>query len=547
MVSKRWERILRAIPGYDPFRDADRCWFDKKAAQLVIDFFAEHLVHIKGPMAGEPFVLELWEKAIVANLFGWKRPDGTRRYREAFIFVAKKNGKTSFAGGIILYVLVCEDEPGAEIYSSAGEKEQAKLVYMAAKGMARASPAIDRRVSIYQNSIVAIDPDTGIETGSFYKPLSKEAETKEGVNSHLIINDEIHVHKDGKLIDYLETSTAGRAQPLIIHITTSDYDRESICNEKYDEACKVRDGSKQDDSFLPVIYEAKPDDDWKSPKIWRKANPNLGISVSRDYIERKCKKAQENPRFENTFKRLHLNIKTEQEIRWLPMEMWDPCNFPVVEAELIGRKCFGGFDLSSNTDVTANVLLFLPDDECELWRVLPRFYIPKDNAEKRETRDKVPYIKWAKEGFIKLTPGNVVDYTIVKADFETDYQKFDIQEVAFDRWGFEAFRQLFISDGIPEDKFVSFGQGFASMSAPAKELETLLLGKKLAHGSNPVLRWMAGNVAIEMDAAGNIKPNKAKSGDRIDGIVGLIMALGRAMIKEKPKESVYEERGIIII
>lgn len=546
-VSKKWRRILCAIPNYDPFRNAGRCRFDKDIAQLVIDFYSECLTHIKGPKAGEPFILELWEKAIIANLFGWKRPDGTRRYREAFIFVPRKNGKTTFVGGMVNYVLVCEDEPGAEIYSSAGEKEQARLLDAAVKGLARSSPEILRRVQIYKNSIVAIDINTGLETGSFYKPISSESYSKHGYNSHMVVNDELHVHKDRKLVDVLETSTGSRAQPLIIHITTSDYDRESICNEKYDYACKVRGGIIKDDSFLPVIYEASPDDDWTDPKVWKKANPNLGISISRDYIKRKCKKAQESVAFENTFKRLHLNIKTEQDVRWLKMEVWDKCKFAVIENELIGNRCFAGFDLASNIDVAGYALLFPPDEDCPLWRILPRFYVPADNAERRETKDRVPYVAWSKQGYIKLTEGNVIDYSVIKSDFEDDYEKFDIQEAAFDRWGFEALRQQFTSEGVDSEKFVSFGQGFASMSAPTKELEKLLLSERIAHGGHPILRWMASNVSVEIDAAGNMKPSKKKSSEKIDGIIMLIMALGRAITQDKPKKSVYEDRGIIEI
>lgn len=548
-VSKKWRRILCSIPGYDPFRDAGRCWFDKYAAQLVIDFFAECLIHTKGTIsvkAGEPFVLELWEKAIVANLFGWKRPDGTRRYRESFILVPRKNGKTYLVAGIVNYILVCEDEAGAELYSSAGDKEQAKKLDEAVKGQARTSPQILRRIQIYKNRIVAIDPDTGIETGSYYEPVSSTADTKHGFNSHLIVNDELHVQPDRKLIDVLHTSTGSRVQPLIIHITTSDYNRESICNEKYNHACKVRDGYP-DNSFLPVIYEALPDDDWTDPKIWKKANPNLGISISKEYIERECKSAQELPAYENTFKRYHLNIKTEQDVRWLPMEAWDACDTQIIEKELIGKRCFAAFDLSTKKDITAMVMLFPPDNDCPLWRVLPRFYVPGDNAERRETKDRVPYIAWSKQGYIKLTPGNTIDYATIKAKFEEDYRKFNIVDIAFDPWSFEFIRQSFIADGVAEEKFVEYRQGAKSFSEPSKILEALVSSKKIAHGNNPVLRWMASNVTVIVDSNKNIMPNKKKSTERIDGIVALIMALGRAMMDEGPKESVYEKRGIITL
>jgi phage terminase large subunit-like protein len=242
---------------------------------------------------------------------------------------------------------------------------------------------------------------------------------------------------------------------------------------------------------------------------------------------------------------LHLNVKTQTEVRWLDLEQWDKCDSPVNEDDLIGKRCFAAFDLSHNTDTTSNGYVFPPDDDCPLYRVLVRTYIPEDNAKAREMKDHVPYLTWAREGYIKLTPGNVIDHAFIKAEFEKDYEKFDIQEVAFDRWGFEALRQQFIADGVDDEVFVSFGMGFVSMSAPCKKLEELVLARQLAHGGNPVLRWMAGNTVVETDAAENLKPSKKKSTERIDGIVATVMALGRAITIEEKKPSVYESRGII--
>jgi phage terminase large subunit-like protein len=552
----RWRKgILMAIPYYNPFEDAGNCWFDTSAANRVLSFFPDMLCHIKGPKAGQPFKLALWEQAILANLFGWKRPDGTRRFREAFIEVPRKNGKTTLIAGIVIYGLIPEGdgEVGAEIYSAAGDRDQAKLVFMAVKGMVLKSAELIFRTKVYQHSIVAIDSETGIETGSFYKPISAEAGTKYGYNSHIVVVDELHTQPNDELVDVLETSMGSRAQPLLIHITTSDYDKPSICNEKESYAYKVRGydeyGKKisraDDNSFLPAIWQATIKDDWTDYKTWKKANPCLGNSLSIDYIRRKCKKAQETPRFLNTFLRLHLNVKTQTEVRWLDLEQWDKCNGPVNEDDLIGKRCFAGFDLSHNTDTTSNAYIFPPDDDCSLYRVLVRTYIPEENAKKREMKDHVPYLTWARDGFIKLTPGNVIDHAFIKAEFENDYEKFDIQEIAFDRWGFEALRQQFIADGVDDDVFVSFGMGFVSMSAPCKKLEELVLAKQIAHGGNPVLRWMAGNTVVETDAAENLKPSKKKSTERIDGIVAAVMALGRAITIEEKKPSVYESRGII--
>jgi len=544
-VSKKWRRLLCSLPGYDPFELAGDCCFDEDEAQRAIDFFPTFLTHVKGPKAGQPFELERWEQAIIANLFGWKRPDGLRRFREGFVFVPRKNGKTTFGAGIILYVETCDGEPGAEIYSSAKDRAQARLIFEPVKRMTLASPELSERLTVYRNSVIAVDPATGTETGTFYTPLSAEVSTKHGYNSHLIINDELHTHDDSELIDVLETSVGARAQPLILHITTSDYDRPSICNEKYDYACKVREGTIRDPAFLPVIYKADKDDDWTKVATWRKANPNYGVSVFVDYLKAKCLKAQENPRFENTFKRLHLNLRTEQAIRWISLDVWDGCSSPVVENELIGQSCFVGFDLASNTDIATYVMLFPPNSESELWRVVVRFYVPAENAEKREKKDKVPYVAWAREGFIKLTPGNVIDFATIKADFERDYQRFDMREIAFDRWNFEGLRQQFAADDIAEDKFVAFGQGYVSMSPACTELEKLLLAKKLAHSANPVLRWMAGNVAVEMDSAGNVKPSKKKSSEKIDGIVAILEAIGRARVTEPPKRSYYEDHDTL--
>jgi phage terminase large subunit-like protein len=551
---RQWKRgLLLEIPFYDPFEDAGDCWFDEEAACNVMDFFPKMLCHIKGPKAGKSFYLARWEQTILANLFGWKRPDGTRRYREAFIEVPRKNGKTSLIAGIVIFGLLFDDERGAEIYSAAADREQAKLVFMAVKGMVLSSTELTMRTKIYQHSIVEMDTKTGIETGSFYKPISAEAGTKHGYNSHIIVVDELHAQPNDELVDVLETSMGSRAQPLLIHITTSDYDKPSICNEKESFAYKIRgydqNGKKiskaDDNSFLPAVWQATLKDDWRKFETWKKANPCLGNSLSVDYIRRKCKKAQETPRFLNTFMRLHLNVKTQTAVRWLDLEQWDKCAEPVIEEQLIGKRCFCGFDLSHNTDTTSVAYVFPPDEDCQLYRILLRVYIPEDNARARELRDHVPYLTWAREGYIKLTPGNVIDHATIKADFEKDYQKFDIQEVAFDRWGFEALRQQLIAEGVDEEVFVSFGMGFVSLSAPSKKLEELVLAGEIAHGGNPVLRWMAGNTVVETDSAENIKPNKKKSTERIDGIVSTIMALGRAITIQEAKPSVYEERGII--
>jgi phage terminase large subunit-like protein len=535
-VPRRWRDLFALIPGYDPVKTAGECTFDAGLADRCVAFFEKHLTHIEGKWAGKPLSLEPWQQAIVGCAFGWFRPDGTRRYREVFQYVPRKNGKSTMLGGLVNLVAFCDDEPGAQIYSAAADREQATLVYRQAKGMILNNPALSRHARIY-----ATYKSIEFPNGVVYKALSADADTKHGQNTHLVVIDELHAQPNRDLVDVLVTSTGSRTQPLIWYITTADFDRESICNEKYDYASKVRDGIVADAAFLPVIFEATTDDDWTSPKTWRKANPNLGVSVSEEYLARECQRAKETPTYENTFKRLHLNIRTQNDVRWLRLEDWDGCAGPVNETALAGRHCFGALDLSSKVDVTAWVLVFPPTDDDPLWRILPRFFIPADNARQRERRDRVPYETWGRQGLMTLTEGNVVDYDVVKAQIAADAKTFDLQEVAYDPWNATQIALQLQADGAT---VVEFGQGYRSMSEPTKELEKLVTSGRLAHAGNPVLRWMAGNAAVESDPAGNLKPSKKKSTERIDGVVALVMGLGRAIMK--PDEtSVYESRGVL--
>lgn len=495
-------------------------WFDEATANAAVSFFTSHLSHIEGESAGKPLTLEPWQAVVVGCAFGWKRADGTRRYREVFEYVPRKNGKTTKIGGLVNFVAFCDEEPGAQIYSAAADREQATLVYRQAKGMILANPELAAGCKVY-STYKSIEYPTAV-----YKALSSDADTKHGFNSHFVVVDELHAHYSRDLVDVLQTSTGSRRQPLMWFITTADFDRQSICNEKYDYACKVRDGIIEDSSFLPVIYEASKDDDWTNPEVWAKANPNLGVSVSREYFERECKKAQDVPSYTNTFLRLHLNIRTQNEVKWLSLSHWDQCNGAVNDADLAGRKCWGGLDLSSKFDVTAYVLVFPPTEKDPLYRIRPWFFIPEDNARQREQRDRVTYTTWARQGLIKMTEGNRVDYDFVKQTIRDSVKQFDIQDIAYDPWNATQIAIQLQDEGA---NMVEFGQGFRSMSEPTKELESLVLGGKIAHGGNEVLRWMASNTTLEQDAAGNVKPSKKKSTERIDGMVATIMALGRAI------------------
>jgi len=309
----------RAIPGYNPWRDAGECSFDVTSARRVLEFFTECLRHVEGELAGRPFALEEWQVAIIANLFGWLRADGTRRYRTAFVYVPRKNGKTMLAAGVALYCGMSDGEAGPQVYSAASEKEQAALIYRDAVGMIAQEPELDARCRIFR-TFKSIEFR---ETSGVYRSLSSDAKTKHGFNTHCAIVDELHAHVSRELVDVLTTSTGARRQPITFIITTADYNRDSVCNEFHDYAKKVRDAVLADPYFLPVIYEATKADDWTSPETWRRVNPNFGVSVKADYFAEECEKAKKRPAYLNTFLRLHLNLKTDSDVAWFPSDAWN--------------------------------------------------------------------------------------------------------------------------------------------------------------------------------------------------------------------------------
>lgn len=553
-VTPEWRDLLGSLPGYDPFCQAEGCWFDADAAELALEFFPECLKHVEGDLAGKPFLLERWEKAIVGNLFGWKRKDQkgreVRRYREAFVMLPRKQGKTPLCSGIALYVFFCDDEAGQQDYIAAGEKDQAGLLFRHCKGMVEQEPELARRCKIYGGHAQAGQSRSLVreEDGSFLRVISADASTKHGGNTHLAIVDELHVQPNRDLVDVLQTSMASenRKQPLFITITTAGHDKKSVCYEKYTKACKVRDngGDKTrpgyDPAFLPVIYETKPDEDWTSEDVWRKANPNLGVSVSLDYLRRECQTAQETPDYENTFRQLHLNQWTESATRWLSMAKWDACGVHPVDADALkGQSCFGGLDLASTSDLTALVLLFPVEDGA--YALLPFFWVPEAAVKKRTKADGVRYDTWVRQGFLKQTDGDWCDYTVVLEDIKQLAVEYDIKEIAFDPKEAAFLCQKLMDAGLKMEKFV---QSFSNYNEPVKLFEQLVGEGRIHHGNHPVMQWMAGNVALDRNVAGLRLPSKGKSGEKIDGVVASIMGLAKAI---PYVTSVYDTQGITTV
>jgi len=520
--------------------------FDRARAARAVEFIETCCHHVKGELSGKPLLLDGWQREITRGIFGWIKPDSTRLFREVYIEVPRKNGKSTWGSAFALYLLFADAEPGAEIYSAAADRDQAGIIFGVAKSMVEMEPDLDDAADSFVKSIVYEKSKSG------YYVLSSDVPSKHGKNSHGILFDELHAQPNRDLYDVLKTSKGSRRQPLMIMFTTAGYDRRSICWEVHEYAEKVLDGTVDDPTFLPVIYDTDEKDDWTDPKIWAKANPNLGVSIKRDYLFAECEKAKATPAYENTFRRLHLNQWTQQDVRWMAMAEWDACATPIDVAALKGRVCYAGLDLATTTDIAALVLVF----PGEPYIMLPFFWIPEDNLHDRVKKDRVPYDAWLRQGLIEATPGRMIDYSWIMLRLGKCRSEYDLRWLAFDRWG----SQKIVADLVDEFGFttdqeeakkfqkpvlVQFGQGFASMNAPTKELLNMVLARTVSHGGNPVLRWMAQNMIVKTDPAGNIKPDKGKSIEKIDGIVAAIMALDCATRNGGADgESVYAGRGI---
>ena len=537
-VACRWVRLACERHMRDLENAEDRgLWFDEEKARQAIAFF-RLLKHSKGEWAGRPLELEPAQQFVVASLIGWRREDGTRRFRTSYLEEARKNGKTTLAAGLGLYLMLADDEPGAEVYSVATKRDQARLSHGEATRMAKSSPAIRRMVNVYRDNIHIVD------TASKFEPLGADADTMDGLNVHAALIDEVHAHKTRTVWDVIETATGARRQPLMFAITTSGYDRQSLCWQLHEYTQQVLDGVIEDDSWFGVIYTLDDGDEWDDESVWIKANPNLGVSKKWDDMRRKAARAKEMPAALNAFQRLELDIWTQAETKWIPIEHWQACGGAVDGEGLRGRICYGGLDLSTNTDLSAFVLVFPPQHDGDEYQVIPRFWVPEEAMIERSRRDRVPYDVWVRQGLITATPGNVIDYAWILHQIDLDAQAYDIREVAFDRWGATKIATELMERG-GDDWLVQFGQGYVSMSPAMREMERLILEHKLAHGNNAVLTWMANNLVVRVDPAGNIKPDKEKSIERIDGMVALVMALDRALRHEPPKRSVYESRGLV--
>lgn len=495
-------------------------YFDDAAADRAVRFI-EQLLHLTQGTR-EPFILEPFQRDdIIRPLFGWKRADGLRKYRTAYIELPRKNGKSNLAAAIALLLLYGDQEPGAQIVSAAGSRDQARIVFTIARQMVQQSPPLAARSTVHRNEIH--------HGGSFYRSISAEAGTAHGLNLHGLVADELHTWRGRELWDTLTTAQGSRSQPLTVAITTAGQDPASVCRQVHEYAQDVRSGVIDDPTFLPIIYAADPDDDWTSPKTWAKANPGLGRIVRADYLEEAVRKAKATPSLVNTFKRLHLNIWTSSESAWLTDEDFQRGAHPIPWERLRQVPCWGGLDLASTRDLTAFALVWHLDG---ITFTLVHQFVNEETAQTAKLTYGTDYLTWAEAGHITITPGNVTSFTAVRDHILEAAQRWNLQAVAYDRKFSPYIVPELIAAGLDMQPF---GQGFLSMNEPTKWVEMETVAGRLHHDGNPVLRWQLSCVVLDRDPADNVKvsKNRGKKGQKVDGVVALIMAAGLYLAEGK--------------
>lgn len=508
-------------------------YFDQAKADAAVEFFPRFLRLVEGEWAGKPFELQEWQAHHTRQIFGWRhRKDGRRRYRFVRIWVPRKNGKSAWAAGLGHLLTVGDGEPGAQVYSHALDKAQASLVFDMAVHMVSMSEPLSKIYEVAKTGLFCPALMAG------YRPLSGEAYGKHGLSPHANIGDEAHAWRDGKLHTFLIQGMGARRQPLDITISTAG-EIKTYGHELYEASRAILEDPSLDPETYVAIYEADKDADWTDPQVWARCNPNLGVSLKREFLDSECKRARQTPRLENDFKRYHLNLWVEQAKRWFPMHRWadntahpnEKEHWKKLPALMRGRSCFSGIDLGATDDLSAKVDVFLPSEPGGRVTLIPRFWMPQDNIGNRDSV-RTPYRKWVNDGAIETTPGNVTDYEFIIEATVQDAQRYHLKKVGIDIL-FQAMQVAIklAEYGVPVE---TFRQGFLSMAAPSKEVERLFMSGQFEHGNHPVLEWMFGNATYRKDPAGNIKPDKERAAEKIDGVVAAVMGVGLMNAESEP-------------
>ena len=536
VVACKWLKLFCQRHVKDLSNGAERgLYFDEKAGERILKFF-NFLKHSKGSFAGKQFILSAWQCAYLYVLFGWKKKeDNKRRFHTSYLEISRKNGKSTISSGVALYLLDADGEQGAEVFTVATKYQQARITFDEASRMVRKSPGLKKKMIVRTAGILVPDTNSKLE------PLSSDYKSMDGLNVSGAIIDELHAHKTRDVFDLIETATGAREQPLIFAITTAGSRRESICYELHDYLTKVLEGTVENDSFCGCIFTLDEGDDYANEAVWEKANPNLNISAGIEDLRNKLLKVKETPAGLNSFLRLHMNIWVNAADRFIDVEKWLSCSGRSEMEILKNAPCYGGLDLSTVNDLTALVLKFPETGDVLCW-----FWIPEENMEIRERRDKVPFSSWVRNGFVEATPGNVIDYEYIKARIRQITKEFR----GFKELGYDPYNATQIAIQLEEEGFrvIPVRQGWITMSPALKELQREYLSGELKHGNNPVLNWCASNLVVKKDSAENYTFDKAHSFDRIDGIAALCTAISRQIESvEDDTTSIYENRGLFIL
>ncbi len=539
----RWRRWLAKIPNYDVFANSDDYFFDAQTADYVCDFIETRIHWIEGERAGELVHLEDWQRAILGAIFGFKKKaDGLRRYNNVWLYIPRKNIKTTLMAIIAIIMLTLENEPGAQNIAAGADEEQATYILNIIKRMVEMDDDLAQLIDVRANQLFC---DTNV-----LKVVSANYRAKHGKNVNFAAIDEVHEHPNADLVNALTTSAMTRRQPLFIEATTAAEEGESYCNDRHEYAKSVRDGVISAPNFLPIIYELTDPKRWKHEKAWKEVNPNYGISIKPERMRELCIKAQQMPSFYYEFCRLHLNMKVAKSNRWIDLFDWDKCSglengeTPIQWRERVldalkGQMCWGGLDLASTSDLTAFVLLFdgAPAGYDDSIILIPWCWVPERNVEHRGEEYRESYIKWVEEGYLLTTPGNVIDFANMRGTIDAMNETHPIMALAIDNsyQGVETSTYLQDSVGI---NMVAFRQGFHLFSAPMMEMEVAIKNKRIVHGGNPLLRWQFGNVVAERNGTQQrpVKENK-NSPRKIDAVVASLMAYGCYSQREKDMQT----------
>jgi len=528
-------QAFNTLPAYDAIGSARESVWNERAARHAITFVESVCRFTEGQWAGQPFRLLPWQRAIVGNLYGWLRPNGTRRYRQAHILIPRKAGKTELAAALALYHLLADDEPTPEVVGIARDRAQARLCLKRACSMAMQEPRLTRLTEQYQARLVAP------MTHGVYKVLSADAPSAHGLNCSACIADEIHAMEDRReLWEAVLTSMGARRQPLMLSITTAGVLRNALEWELFEYAQKVQQGQVHNEAFLPCLFYADMNADWTEPAIWATANPSLGHTVTVDWYKSEAKRAQDQPSYEAAFRTYFLcqHITTSQ--RWIRMSDWDACQQPPVDdMTLKGLPCYMGIDLAQTTDLTSLCALWIDGDKLIVrsWN-----FAPEEGAVRRSQQDSVPYLDWSRRGWLTLTAGDTTDYSFLRRQIKEIAAKHSVRLIAFDPYNAQNIGNELEAEGL---RVIRCPQSFLQLATPTRMLERAIMGKTLAHDGNPVLSWSMSNVVVDTDSAGNPRPSKKRSVERIDPVIAMTIAIAASVHDQKERDSIYEKRGLI--